>query len=216
MTYPDVRDEFETIKKVAKGYSLARFGDGELKMSLGQGYRRQSGSQKLADELSRVLTSPNERCIVGIPTMHPDGPKIGNWLRHRDRFLSVISQDMRYYSAFVSRPDSAPWINTRKYARSVVSLWSQKKVAVLCERKGSMFRAVRPAALKAIHVECPRFGAYDMIDELESRILATEPDIAILSCGPSATCLADRLSRRGLHSVDLGSIGQFICRTMYG
>jgi hypothetical protein len=214
-SYPEVRDEFETIKKVLKGYSLARFGDGEMKMSQGKGYVRQLGSDRLAAELTKIVCSPSPQCIVGIPTMNPNGPKIESWIRHEARFMTILAPDVKYYSAFVSRPDSAPWIDNEEYVRSVVSLWAGKRVAVLCEKKGSLFRAVRPEARQAVHVECPRYGAYDVIDALESQIVYSNPEVVVMSCGPSATCLADRLSRRGHHAIDLGSIGGFLCRTLY-
>jgi hypothetical protein len=42
LTYPRVIGEFETIKKLLKGFSIARFGDGEFKMAAGKGYRREA------------------------------------------------------------------------------------------------------------------------------------------------------------------------------
>jgi hypothetical protein len=146
--------------------------------------------------------------------MDPAGPKYQNWTRHIERFLGVLSPDMRYWSAFVSRPDSAPWINFREYALEVQSLWAGKRVAVLCERKGSMMLAVRPAAKRALHVQCPREQAYDGIGLLELRILDYVPEVAILSCGPTATCLANRLTKHGIQAVDLGSAGGFLARLL--
>lgn len=213
-SWPTVLDEFETIKKVTKGFNIARFGDGELKMIHGAGYVRQVGSIKLATELFEVLTEPHPRCVVGIPTMDPRSPKWDNWSRHQDRFMKVLSSSVKYYSAFISRPDSAPWIESRAFATSVEKLWRGKRTVVLCERKGSIFRAVSPAAGKAIHVECPFEQSYDIIDKLESRILEQAPEFVVMSCGPSATCLANRLARRGVHAVDIGSAGQFLLRNL--
>lgn len=213
-SYPAVLDEFETVKKVLQGFNIARFGDGELKMIHGNGYVRQKGSMKLATELFQVLTEPNPRCIVGIPTMNPQGPKFTSWDRHRDRFLKVLSPTVRYYSAFISRPDSAPWIENREFAESVQRVWAGKRAVVLCERKGSIFRAVRPAARKTVHVECPHEQAYDIIDRLEKKILENDPEVVVMSCGPSATCLADRFAARGIHAIDIGSAGQFLSRNL--
>jgi hypothetical protein len=211
-TWPIVLDEVETIKKANKGFNVARFGDGELKMIHGSGYVRQTGSIKMATELYETLTEPHSKCIVGIPTMDSRSPKWGNWSRHRERFMRVLSPSMTYYSAFISRPDSAPWIETTEFARSVEKLWRGKRTVVLCERKGSIFRAVSPAAGKAIHVECPFKQSYDIIDELEAKILERLPEFVVMSCGPSATCLANRLARRGVHAIDIGSAGQFLLR----
>lgn len=213
-SWPVVLDEFETIKKVGKGYNIARFGDGELKMIHGSGYVRQTGSIKLATELHDVLTEPHQKCIVGIPTMNPESPKWANWSRHRERFMRVLSPSVTYYSAFISRPDSAPWIETKAFAQSVEKLWRGKRTVVLCERKGSIFRAVSPAAGKAIHVECPFQQSYDIIDQLERRILDHSPEFVVMSCGPSATCLANRFAGKGVHAIDIGSAGQFLLRNL--
>jgi hypothetical protein len=144
--------------------------------------------------------------------MDPRGPKFASWDRHRDRFLEALEPEASYVSAFVSRPDSAPWIETPDYVALVERIWAGKRVAVLCEKGGSMWRAVAPAARKATHVRCPSHQAYDIIDDLEREILKAKPEVAILSCGPTATCLANRLAARGLQAVDLGSAGQFLMR----
>lgn len=210
MSYPRVADEFETIRKVARGYSLARFGDGELKMAHGAGYSREPGSARLAAELTGIIQKPHARCVVGIPTMDARGPKYLNWTRHADRFETIVSRDVRYYSAFVSRPDSAPWINVREYAELVQNLWAGKRVAAVCERRNSLLALVRKTAAKVRHVECPHAQAYAVIDELERQVFAQLPDVVVMSAGPTATCLANRLAARGLHAVDLGSAGGFL------
>jgi hypothetical protein len=214
VTYPSVEGEYETIRKVLEGYNLARFGDGELKMSHGYGYRRQIGSPKLAAELGLILRRPNRGCIVGIPTMNPEGPKYASWIRHHDRFLGVLMPTVQYYSAFVSRPDSAPWIETREYGELVRSIWLGKRATVLCEKSGSMYRAVMRGAKSVHHVRCPSHQAYDIISQLENEIVTSDPEVVIMSCGPTATCLANRLAGRGVHAIDLGSAGQFIMRTL--
>jgi hypothetical protein len=38
--------------------------------------------------------------------------------------------------------------------------------------------------------------------------------VALLSCGPTATCLANRLARRGIQGVDMGSVGGMLVRLM--
>lgn len=210
--YPRVRGEFATIAKVAEGFSLARFGDGELKMAHGAGYSRQDGSPALAKELRGILAAPPKRCLVGIPTMDLQGPKSLNWHRHRDRFTPLLSRRVKYFSAFVSRPDSAPWIETKDYCLAVQNIWAGRRVAVVCERTGSMLRAVLLAAPDALHIRCPYRGAWDVIDELEARAMAHAPDVVIAAAGPAATCLAARLARKGVQCVDLGSCGQFLLR----
>lgn len=214
MTYPKVADEFETIKKVLKGFSLSRYGDGELKILGGKGYVREPGSDKLTTELLEAFQSPHPQCIVGIPTMSPDGPKYESWLRHEARFLRFLKPKARYYSAFVTRPDSAPWIDSPEYVRQVQRIWLGKRAVVLCEERGSMRLAVAKGAASIEHIACPRHEAYSQIDRLEQAIVRARPDVAILSAGPTASCLANRLAARGIQAVDLGSAGQFLAKRL--
>lgn len=214
VSYPQVAGEFHTMELVTKGFSLARFGDGEMKMAEGFGYAREPGSPKLAAELMRTLRTPNKRCLVGVPTFDPAGPKYANWLRHLPRFSGLLQPGVPYYSAFVSRPDSAPWINCREYAVLVESVWAGKKTVVVCEKSGSMLQTVSLAAAYVKHIACPHREAYAQIDFIEDKIRAARPDVAIMAAGPTATCLANRLAADHIHAVDLGSAGGFLGRLL--
>lgn len=209
--YPKVKGEFETISKLLDGYSIARFGDGELKMLQGGEYAREPANRHMAAELISALTEPSQVCLTAIPTMDLNGPKGQNWLRHKSRFMQSLVPGIQYYSAFITRPDSSPWINTPAYALLVEQLWDSKAVVVICERSGSMIKTVRIRAKKAVHIPCPSKYAYQVIDELEQAVTRHRPDVAIISAGPTATCLAARLARKGIcQAIDLGSAGGFL------
>ena len=211
VSYPQVRSEWETISKVAEGFCLARFGDGELKLMYGKGYRREPGGRSLQMELLRVLQEPHPRCLVGIPTMDQDGPKFHSWIRHSDRYAQILRGDVvTYYSAFVTRPDSAPWIDTQDFAALVASTWAGKHAAVICEPGNKILKAVRLSAARSHHVRCPSNEAYSIIDALESSALAFSPDVILMSCGPTASCLANRFAARGVHAIDIGSAGGYL------
>lgn len=213
--YPKVHDEFETIAAVTAGKSLARIGDGELKLILGGGAMREPPNPKLARELLDVMQRPDPRCIVGIPTLDPEGPKIAGWLKHAANFCRVLVPDVDYYSAFVSRPDSASRIETPEFAASVRALWLEKRVALVCEPDAFILRTVSRGAKQLVHIPCPHRETYAKLSWLEKRILKVDPQIAVLSCGPAATCLAMRLARNGVHAFDFGSGGRFIYRMLW-
>jgi len=208
--YPRVKGEFDTMRLVAKGYNLARFGDGEFKMACGEGYRREPGSPALAAELTGILMNPAANCLVGIPTMDDKGPKFPNWDRHRARFIKMLYPHRRFHSSFISRPDSAPWINTREYAELVQSLWAGKKATVLCEPTNSILPLIRKTASEVFWQSCPPRECYKDIEKYEDILLAFGADITIMSCGPTATCLANRLALFNTHAVDIGSAGGFL------
>lgn len=213
--YPQVHDEFETIAACASGKSLARLGDGEIKLVHGRSAMREPPNKQLARELLDVLQRPNPGVCVGIPTMDQRGPKYQNWTKHAVPFMQVLVPEVTYYSAFVSRPDSAPWIETAEYARSVVNLWAGKRVVLVCEREGFILNLIARTSDNWLHVECPMREAYAEIKHLHRKCLRHGADIAILSAGPAATCLANRLAGNGLQAIDLGSAGRFLYRTLW-
>jgi hypothetical protein len=215
MTYPKVQGEFETVSMLAQGMSLARLGDGEMKLIGGGGAAREPKNPAIAAELLEILHRPNAGCIVGIPTMDERGPKFQTWSKHLKRFSQNLSETVTYYSAFVSRPDSAPWIENFEFADSLRKLWAQKRVAVVCERKGSIFRTVARDARKIEHIECPTHHAYGCIGSLHRKALRNDPQIVIISAGPTATCLANRLAASGVQALDLGSAGKFLYRNLW-
>lgn len=214
MSWPEVLGEFDTIRELLRGRSLARNGDGECKIAHGSGYSREPANERLTHELRQVIHDPHPACLVGIPTMDQAGPKFENWTRHKRRFEQLLNPAIQYGSAFVTRPDSAPWIEVREFGELVQSLWAGKRVAVVCERKGSMMRAVKMLSRSALHIECPKFEAYAQISRLQREVEAFAPEIAVLSAGPTATCLAHRLAARGIQAIDMGSAGKFLLRVL--
>lgn len=215
--FPRVASEFATVRKLLKGKSIARFGDGELKILEGKGYSREESNPALTKEMRALVELPHEDCLLAIPTMHQKGPKYVNWLRHEVRFCRYFRRDdsRRYYSAFITRPDSAAdTLESQEYVDLVASLWRGRgRVAVVSEPTSKVLTFVR-ATNEVVHVECPSHRAYSQIDSLEREVCAAEPSIALLSAGPTATCLANRLAARGIQAIDVGSIGGLLTRWM--
>lgn len=218
IVYPRVTGEFDTVRQLVKGRSIARFGDGELKMMDGFSYIRQDASETLTAELQHVARNKYRKCLIGIPTMDKKGAKYKNWNRHRARFCKYFRRGsgQKFYSSLITRPDSSPWIECQEYVGLLTDVWRNKdKVVVVAENKSKLLTAVSRTN-KAIHIECPSHGAYDVIDKLESAVVKEQPDIALLSCGVTATCLAFRLAWRGIQAIDLGSVGGFLLRWQAG
>jgi hypothetical protein len=212
--YPEVIGEMETVEELLKGSSIARLGDGEFKMIDGKGYSREPANERLGSELRQLVRRPAPSCIVGLPRLAKAGPKNGNWLSRVPRYVPFLSDTVTYYSAFISRPDSAPWINRPKFARKMQLLWKDRHVVAICEPKSSLRRMLDFGAGTVTHIECPSENAYALIDLFEKAVVQIQPHIAFLACGPTATCLANRLARRGVQTIDMGSGGAFIARLL--
>jgi hypothetical protein len=214
VSWPDVHDEFKTLAKLHEGFSIARFGDGELKMMDGASYIREDANKAMARELRHVLRHPHKMCLPAIWPLNPKSPKIRSLSKHKTRYLRFLSPKVEYYSSLITRPDSAPWIRTKEFAESFAKLWRGKRIFVVCEKESGALRALKGEDYA--HFVCKRHGAYSQIDAMESDAVGLEPDIAILACGPTATCLANRLAKRGIQTIDFGSAGAFIAKLLHG
>lgn len=210
MSWPTVLDEFDTMKLVVRGKSLARFGDGELKLMRGGAQVREPANDELAKELRQILLKPPKNLLPAIPTMDSAGPKYTGWVRHMASFSQYVDMNRVYGSAFVTRPDSSPAILCKEYLNLVTQLWAGKDVHVICQEGNSLLALISMTAASVTHVVCPSHSSYKVADKLINQVQGAK--LVVLSCGPAATCIAARLAARGVHAVDFGSSGGFLLK----
>jgi hypothetical protein len=211
--YPAVLGEAETLQAVLEGRSLARYGDGEFNLCRDRSIPCQRGHAVLSSRLRAILRTPHENCLVGIPNLNSPTPKAPFWETYRyPLWTGLLSESVQYASAFVSRPDSAPWIDAREYWASVEDLWRGRAVTLV---RGAFINGPRSltaddlvGAAAVREIIGPRINAWDDYDELLE--LIGTPERAILCLGPTATVLAVDLCARGVHAIDIGHIGMFL------
>lgn len=205
--------EEATLDAIVSGKSIARYGDGELNNLEGKKCVPQLIQPGLTEELRKVIAAKNPNCLVGIPYVDkrmPEG-KQKSWEHYMPRFAPFLNGKATYYSAFITRPDSAPWIGTAAYFDKVQSLWKGKEVALVWGGYRSLYPDFlrKTGAVKVHSIIVSYEDAYAQIDDIERRVLATGVAKVLLCAGPTATCLAHRLSLRGVQAIDLGHIGLF-------
>lgn len=207
MTYPRVMSEAATLELLIQGKSIARYGDGEFKLARGGSIKSQDKRPKLEARLRQILQDSGD-CLVGIPNIHSQTPKAAFWTK----YLSVADDllaDRDYVSSFISRADSAPWINTSAYWDRMADLWRGRDVTVV-RGSGKSFSAQDLNELGAgtvTEIMCPAHNAFDEYDEILERI--GTPERVLMSLGPTATVLAVDLCAKGVHAIDLGHAGAF-------
>lgn len=204
--YPNVLGEFDTIAAVLAGRSLARYGDGEFKMCRGGGIKSQVANGALSARLRDILQDAGE-CLVGIPNIHSETPKSDFWKKFT-RCAELLNPQHSYVSAFVSRPDSAPWIDTPDYWAMVESLWLGRAVTLVRGSSKSLTADDLHGAGEVTEIIAPRQNAWSEYEQLLKRI--GRPERALLCLGPTATVMAVDLCVRGVHAIDLGHVGMFV------
>ncbi len=205
--YPEVVGELETLRLVCAGRSIARYGDGEFKMcSDGAAIKCQVADARLSQRLREILHNSGD-CLVGIPNIRSATPKAEFWGPHM-RHHNILAESRQYYSSFITRPDSAPWINVPEYWELIESLWKDRDVT-LVRGSGRSFRADDFTSAKSVtEVLAPEKHAWAEYDRLMDRI--GTPERAILCLGPTATVMAVDLCAKGVHAIDAGHAGMFV------
>lgn len=205
MTYPSVLDESATLAAVVAGSSLARYGDGEFNLCRGASIPCQPHDRVLQARLQDILRDSGA-CLVGLPNLRSATPKAPFWSKYG--VMGDLLTERAYVSAFVSRPDSAPWIDTPAYWAQVESLWVGQEVTLVRGSGKSLTADDLVGAAGVREVIAPRVGAWTDYEELLERV--GTPARAILCLGPTATVMAVDLCARGVHAVDLGHVGMFL------
>lgn len=214
MPYPQVIGEVQTLELVLSGRSIARYGDGEFKMARYiTGIKSQEPNPELTRRLAGILHDSGE-CLVGIPNILSNSPKLEHWAKFMI-YHQLLSPTKQYYSSFITRPDSAPWIDTPEYWAMVESLWRGRDVT-LVRGSGKSFTAERlmAAGARSVVEIMPRLAhngrqqhAFTQYDELMERI--GTPARCLIALGPTATVMAVDLCQKGVHAVDVGHLGLF-------
>ena len=213
--YPKVLDEDATLRLVLAGRSLARYGDGEFKVCGGAGAKAQRFDSRLTRRLREILHESGA-CLVGIPNARSKTPKSELWQKQARCGVRFLKKGREYGSAFVTRPDSAPWIHRPEYWEAVQSLWVGQDVT-LVRGSGKSLTAEDlnvTGARRVTEIVGPPQHAWGVYDELMERI--GRPDRALLCLGPAATAMAVDLCAKGVHAIDLGHIGMFLRKVRRG
>lgn len=205
MRYPEVLDEFATLARVCgpSKRSLARYGDGEFNLCRGHGIPCQRFDASLSKRLREILHDAGD-CLVGIPNLRSPTPKAKFWSKYESA-VELLGPQL-YGSSFVTRPDSAPWLDTFTYWGDLDALWSFERVTLV---RGST-RSLMPSDLTGADVRevvGPARDAWSDYDRLMDEI--GTPELALLCLGPTATVMAVDLCAKGVHAVDFGHLGMF-------
>ena len=208
--YPEVMSEEATLDMALGGTSIARFGDGEIRLMTGNSIPYNKYSEGLRDELCMIARTPRPEVLVCIPNIYKSYRKA--WVEQYEQYGYLFPLPS-YGSQFINRPDSAPWTDTDHFRSQVRRLWRGRHVTLVYGSETSLTPSMLDDVCSLKVVVGSKVDSYELIDNIEDEILETLPGIVIMCLGPTATCLAARLARRGVWAVDLGMIGKFINRT---
>lgn len=216
--YPIVMDEDRTLAMADAGASIARFGDGELRLAAGHDCISQVATRELTRELREILAAPQERLLVCLPRFEQLPPhKREGWAPYRTAPFYRLLGPGPYGSAFITRPDSAPHIDRPDYWEAVRGLWQDHDVILVSGTDRSLTPLDMIESLRLMRVKAPARDAYAEIDRIEAEVVGlmdgrtgVNAPRVIICLGAAGTVLAARLAQSGVHALDLGHIGMFM------
>jgi len=225
-----VHDNFETIQKLVDGYSISRYGDGEIFMMTEQNMVYENYSETLKNRLIEVITqdNSNSKLLIGIPLMFlrndPDvkyNVKNQTWIRfwndrirvkELDKYIKLLNAS-EYYSSFFTQLYVYDDDYIKKLIQSIKRVWDNKEIVLfmISESKKQSTNVITKLfdnATKINHEIVPPTKAWESYNDIYQRILKYDNTcLILLCCGPTATILANDVTKLNYQAIDFG---QFI------
>lgn len=218
---PYVASVEETIDAVAKNNcSIARFGDGEIKLVAGHDISFQKATPFAVNKLREVLSSDVDGLLVGIADIFGDRSRYNEkandyWKKHLRRFRKVwykyLVPGKKYYNASMTRQYIA--LSDRslgvKIYDSIKKIWEGKEIVLIEGEKSRMGvgNDLFDGAKSIKRIIGPSRQAFSKYDEILSEALKQEKNVMFLiALGPAATGLAYDLHLKGYQAVDIGHV----------
>lgn len=222
--YPlDIMDTSKSIEiLLSNNCSLARYGDGELNIMMGGDIHFQEYDTQLAERLTNILISNDNSCLeIGIPlaintvdgyrievqefwNMNMDTGRM-HWVRFCGRKRTFLNASLtRCYIDYEEKSKSKVWFG------KLTNLWEGKRILIV-EGNSSRLGVNNSLFSNTNNIDriiCPLKNAWSVYDSIKLCVLkyAKNYDLILASLGPTATVLADDISREGFRIVDIGHL----------
>lgn len=218
---PKVESVNETIDEIVKNKrSIARFGDGEIKLVAGRNISFQNNSEKITKKMREVLSSDADGLMIGIADIFDDCKQFDDstrdyWKKHLARFRGVwykyLIKGKKYYNASMTRQ----YIGLRhkeesgKIFEHIKKIWDGRDVVIIEGEKsrlgvGNDLLNNAKSIKRILGPSRQAFSKYDEI--LEEAKKVDKNSLILLALGPAATCLAYDLHMLGYQAVDIGHV----------
>lgn len=217
----------ETVNELAAGKSIARWGDGEIKLMLQPEFDLmfQNSSPKLASDLRTLMISydsVSSNLMLALPTVYTTRLWMGIWSENWHELKPILqASKSRWANTHISRPSFF-----QRHGRDAVdawrNVWEGKRVCVVAG-KGSRFEMIPELfdnVASVVRVDSEPTDAYPTLEDLQQRLDAVDDvDTFLIALGPSGTVLAGRLASElaGFRqAVDIGHLASSYANVFRG
>ncbi|GGO78018.1 hypothetical protein GCM10011348_08910 [Marinobacterium nitratireducens] len=215
--YPEVWSEEKTIRHLIEHRSsICRFGDGELKLMVGERHKSfQDVDPALNARLREVLQSDDPQILVAIHPVRSFEDLGRIWQKFIIRIgndvlkLFDLKRDYPSMGAFRTLPRQNPEEFVARI-QLIKQIWQGRKI-LLVVGTNSRFKFEPELFNNAESVEflyAPAKNAFREYDDILERICAYDKDEYLIMpvLGPTATVLAFDLAKKGYQAIDFGQM----------
>ena len=211
---PKVLNAYDALYALtSSGKSMARCGDGEFKLIMGENISFQKYDPKLAERLKNILRNRNDNILVGITDAFGFCPN--NYLKQvmvqcRETLYKYLDFSKTYIDTNVTRQlGFQNYEQGQDYYNKMKTLWQNKNV-VLVEGAGSSVGIGNDLLNNTASVKrivCPIKDAFSKYDEILKICMEQPKDsLFVMALGPTATVLAEDLTNAGYRALDMGHV----------
>ena len=200
--------------------SIARFGDGEAAIMLGQSINYQKYDPKLAEELKFIFNQESSpTLIIGLQeglknrfSFVPDALAFWRqYLEDYEEFYLDYCKNTWYGSTFISRPyiDFLDKSKAKSQFEKLKKLWEGRDILIVegYTSRSGVGNDLFDGAKSIKRIICPSRHAYDKKNEImEAIINHADGRLVLLMLGPTAKVLAYQLAIKGMQAIDIGHV----------
>ncbi|MDC7955952.1 GT-D fold domain-containing glycosyltransferase [Fusobacterium simiae] len=216
-----IKSRVETMDKLLEGYSISRYGDGELSLIYKKkktGINYQEHNDEINRRLAEILKSNLENHIVGIPgpLIKVDDLILGEayfWSKYyytnKKNLNKYLQKEKIYYDSMISR-FYLPYTDKNDgeiIVKKLKQLFKDREVLIV-EGENTRFGLGNELLLLAKTIKrilCPPKNAYKKYNKILDRVKKEDKkQLILLALGPTATILAYDLAKEGYQAVDIG------------
>lgn len=211
----------EMIDMLSDGYSIARYGDGELRIvSDTPSDFYQKNDKKLAGKLLDVALLDEEKVIICFPkplstlkglNLNAKLFWISNSFWNRKEWRKMVDLNRRYGNTQITRPyiDYRNKDGAQERYDNLKRAWDGKKICIIEGEKTHLGEGndLFENAKTIKRIIAPAKNAYDDFENILKKALAVDKDcLFLIALGPTATVLSYELAKKGRVAFDAGHI----------
>ena len=221
---PDIISSVNLLEYICENKaSLCRFGDGEFEIMLN---RDRAWFQKKTDSLMRrlqeIVRTDSEKICIAIAqdfnNLEKYKEESADIIRiymegdTRQDIMTLLSDHVKYYDAYVSRPYILyrNRVNADRIFPLFKKIWDGRNVLMVEGSNGrtGINNDLFASASSVKRIVCPDVEAWGKYNEILNSVenYTNKNDLVCISLGPTATVLAYDLANKGIQALDIGQL----------